>query len=505
MRNLKSIGGIAVLSTLLTSTASFADVTAAEVWGDWQDYFSSFGYDLTATEEMSGDTLTINDLKMSVDLPEDEGTVTVMMSGMAFRNQGDGTVAITIPPVMPLALSIDATSGEDVDMTLNYSQTGFTMIVAGTPEEMTYSYTAAELGISLADLMVDGTAIDTAKLNLMMKNVIGNSVMKVANLRSIAQNFGADLLTYDVGFTDPEGGDGTFAMNGQLADLKFSGDSAIPNEFDPENFANVLRAGFAVTGEFSYGGGNSEFSFSEGSDSASGSSSSTSGSLVVEMDESQLRYGGTANGTKLAMSGSDIPFPISLEMAESAFELMMPISKSDEPQDFGLLIKLGDFAVDEGIWGMIDPTGALPHDPATVVLDLAGKANWLFDIMDPANAEAMGGEAPGQLHALTLKDLQVRIAGADLTGTGDFTFDNTDLETFNGMPKPTGAIDLKLVGGNGLMDKLVAMGMMSEDDAMGARMMMGLFARPGDGEDTLTSKIEINEEGHVMANGQRLQ
>ena len=36
------------------------------------------------------------------------------------------------------------------------------------------------------------------------------------------------------------------------------------------------------------------------------------------------------------------------------------------------------------------------------------------------------------------------------------------------------------------------------------RMMMGLFAVPT-GEDTLTSVIEVNDQGHVLANGQRLK
>jgi hypothetical protein len=35
-------------------------------------------------------------------------------------------------------------------------------------------------------------------------------------------------------------------------------------------------------------------------------------------------------------------------------------------------------------------------------------------------------------------------------------------------------------------------------------MMMGLFATPT-GEDELTSTIEVNEQGHLLANGQRLQ
>ena len=36
------------------------------------------------------------------------------------------------------------------------------------------------------------------------------------------------------------------------------------------------------------------------------------------------------------------------------------------------------------------------------------------------------------------------------------------------------------------------------------RMMMGMFARSV-GDDELSSKIEINDQGHVIANGQRIQ
>ena len=55
-----------------------------------------------------------------------------------------------------------------------------------------------------------------------------------------------------------------------------------------------------------------------------------------------------------------------------------------------------------------------------------------------------------------------------------------------------------------IVDKLVAMGLIPEDQAMGARMMMGMFAVPS-GEDELTSKIEFKEDGGVYANGQRIQ
>jgi hypothetical protein len=154
---------------------------------------------------------------------------------------------------------------------------------------------------------------------------------------------------------------------------------------------------------------------------------------------------------------------------------------------------------------MLDPQSILPRTPATVNLVADGKANFLIDIMDPDNEENMNVEVPGQLHALNLKEFQVKLGGADLTADGAFTFNNDDLETFDGMPAPTGAINLKLVGGNGLLDNLIKMGYVPEDQAMGTRMMMGLFAVAGDGEDTLTSKIEVNGDGSILANGQRLK
>ena len=49
------------------------------------------------------------------------------------------------------------------------------------------------------------------------------------------------------------------------------------------------------------------------------------------------------------------------------------------------------------------------------------------------------------------------------------------------------------------------MGYLPEDQAMGMRMMMGMFAVPGDGEDVLTSTIQVKPDGQILANGQRLR
>ena len=74
-----------------------------------------------------------------------------------------------------------------------------------------------------------------------------------------------------------------------------------------------------------------------------------------------------------------------------------------------------------------------------------------------------------------------------------------------GFPKPVGSVDIMLEGANGLIDRLVAMGFVPDEQAMGARMMLGLFGVPGNSPDTLSSTIEFNEDGQILANGQRIR
>jgi hypothetical protein len=330
--------------------------------------------------------------------------------------------------------------------------------------------------------------------------------MTKTDLRSYEQTLTSASLDYDFGVTDPEGkGEGSF--KGALQGLTFNGTTSIPDGTESADMAALLRNGLSASGRFDFAGGNSAISGRERRDSFAMESASQGGSISFDMSDAGLTYDVRQNQTELNISGSDIPFPLALSMAETGFKLMVPVTKSDEEQDFGLAVFLRDFDVPEVLWGMVDPTGALPHDPATIAIDLAGKAKLAFDMFDPASMEAIdkGELAPGELNALSVNALEVSVAGAELTGTGDFTFNNDDLETYDGMPAPSGEANLKLVGANTLLDTLISMGLVSDSDAMGARMMMGLLAVPGDGEDTLTSKIELTEDGQIKANGQRIK
>lgn len=498
---------LALPVTLLMSQGAFADVSAAQVWGDWKQYMESFGYEITAEETTSGDDVTVNELSMSMLIPDEAGKMTMTMGPLTFAQNGTD-VDIIMPADMPLTFSGTPTAAgkPPMKMTFNYKQTGHTLKVSGAPEEMTYDYVAASVALTLQELLADGETYgpENAKVDVTITGINSTTTMKVGEMRSYSQSGAIEALDYDINIDNPQEPVKVMLVGGTTG-ITFDGSGDIPtNVADASDMAAMIKAGFAIAGTFNYGAGTTQMNVTDPANGDfSATTSSDGGNLGVNMGATALGYTGEQNNLKMSVKVANLPFPVDLSMVKGAFNLGMPLAASEEPQDFVFGLTLGDFVMSDLIWSIFDPTSQLPRDPATVEVGLTGKAKLLIDIMDPE--AAAGADVPGELQTLTVNNILVDAVGAKLEGSGDFTFDNTDTTTFPGMPKPVGAVNLALAGGNGLMDKLVAMGLLPEEQAMGARMMMGLFAVPGDAPDTLKSTVEFTQDGQVLANGQRIK
>ena len=489
---------------MLVTQAAWADLTPAQVWGDWKQYMQGMGYTISANETANGADLMVSDISMSLSLPDNAGDMSMSMGSLNFVQNG-AAVNVVMPEVMPF--TINASDGSEAfSMQFEFAQNGHNMTASGTPDEPTYAYSADNVSMSLIQLEAEGQTYGpaNAKVAVNATGVQSTTTMKLGELRNYQQTGAFETMDYDIAIDNPEE-PVKFKMSGNLAGVSFDGGGAVPLQIlDTSDMASMLKAGFAVSGQFNYGSGAMVIDVTDpDTGNFAAESSSQGGSLGVVMNAKELAYNGAQSNVSMNVRSAQLPFPVEMSMAQSGFNLAMPISASDDVQDFAFGITLGDFVMSDLIWSIFDPTAQLPRDPATVELDLTGKAKMVIDIMDPeATAQA---EVPGELHAMTLGKLLVSAAGATLQGDGDFTFDNTDMTTYPDIPKPIGAINLALAGGNGLMDKLVAMGLLPEEQAMGARMMMGLFAVPGDAPDTLKSTVEFNEAGQILANGQRIK
>lgn len=496
------------LALFVASGPALADLTAPQVWDGMESALQGFGYSITATETPTGNGLGLTDVVMRFEAPEDNATVEVRIDSIDLVETGDGSVTMTFPASMPITIDA-APEGEDtVKMVLDYTNSGLELLVSGTPGNMTYTYSADKLSMALTEFAINGAPVsrEEARFDLVLDAVAGSTVTATTDGTDITQTIEAAAVRYDLAFNDPDSDDAAL-VSGSMATLFLSSATTLPEGFDPNDPKALSAGGFSAEGTMGYSDGEMQFAVTEPSGTTSGTTQTGTVRFEFEMDNTALRYDVASTDQAFALSGPDMPLPVDVTMAESAFRITAPIAKAEEPQDMALGLTLRGFEMSDLLWNVFDPGAALPRDPATIALDLTGQVTPFFNLFDPeqmAMLDATGG-TPGELNALSLNNLTVEAAGAKLAGSGSFTFDNDDLQTFGGVPRPNGEVNLTLDGANTLIDKLIAMGLLTSEDAMGARMMMSMFAVPGDGPDSLKSTLTINDQGHVLANGMRIQ
>lgn len=502
MTSWKTLAGTTGLAAILLAQSAAADVTPEQVWADLKGYMEGYGYQVMSSDSMSGDTLTVSDISMTVPIPEDDTSITLTMPEIVFTGNG-GAVDVAWPAEMPVTFLID--EGE-VKATLLYETTDLAMTVSGDPGATSWTYSAASTRVSLSDLVVDGETIgrDIGRGELVLTGMSGTSTMATGEMRDIEQSMTFDKMTYDIAARDPDDAESTLLFKGHLDGLTYSSTGSLPLKIDPED-PMALMSVMEMDASFEYGGGSTQFNFVEDDEAVNFASSSTGGTFDMKMNPQAWSYDVLMRGYDVQVQGGEIPFPVALKAGEIGGNIALPVAKTEEPTDVAAGVNLTDFEMNDLIWNIFDPGAQLPRDPATIRIDLTGKARMLFDLFDPAQQEAMAmSDMPAEVHQLSLNTLVIDAVGAMLTGSGAFTFDNSDMQSFPGMPRPQGVLNAELSGANALLDKLVAMGLIPEDQAMAGRMMMGMFAVPA-GDDKMTSKIEINEQGHILANGQRIQ
>jgi len=202
-----------------------------------------------------------------------------------------------------------------------------------------------------------------------------------------------------------------------------------------------------------------------------------------------------------------MPIPVDISLKNGNYGFTVPILKQMQSQNFGLRLGFSDLQIAQDLWELLDPNNNLKNGPINAKIAFSGKAKLLEnlielrpDIYEDNNLNPI----PFEVDEMFLEKLDLSLMGTSLQGEGSVSLDNEDLTTFAGFPKPVGSFEFVLSGINGLVDKLISSGFIDSDTGMGARMMLSMFTIPT-GEDELSSKIEFNSLGHILANGQRLR
>ncbi|WP_102225502.1 DUF2125 domain-containing protein [Acidimangrovimonas sediminis] len=510
---MRILAGTVAVAALFAATAARADVTAEQVWDQWKEVAANGGQTITATsQDKKGDTLRLKGVKTVAE--HDSGaSFTGTLDEVDLREMGDGSVQITMSPDYPVVFDAEGDDGKSMHMTLNIHQQGLKITATGSPGDTRYDIDAPEITFDLPNVEADGRRADL-KASGKLTALKASYAIKGSDTMHVSSTFAARHLTVALSATKPEdkGGDtgagagtgaggGTLTFNAEAKDLGGSSESTMIKGTSMNMMDAALKAGATVDAKMGVGSMTYDFAVDENGKQTQGNGSVADGKLTVGLSKERMHYGTSSGASDLTLSGSEMPVPkVSLALAKTAFDMVLPLMKDDAKQPFSLMLALGGVKPSDEIWSMIDPGNVLPHDPAELEVDLGGMVTLARDLFGTETATAPM-DPPGQIDSVDIRKVHVAAAGADLSGTGAFTFDNS----MGPQPVPEGSVDLTLKGGMELIDNLVKMGFVPEDQAAGTKMMLGLFAKPGDGPDTMTSKIEVKKDGQILANGQRIK
>jgi hypothetical protein len=491
----------AAIVALLTASPALADITAQEVWESWKSSAGGFGQTLSAGSEQAADgTLTLDDVTSEIAFPE--GTASSSIDRVVMQDQGDGTVRITLEGAYTVRLDTQPEDGPPVAMAFDIAAPGMEMIASGSAADTTYDYGADSLSLVLAELQIAGAPAE-GSMEITMEQPAGLYRVADGDGMAVDSTLDAAQLLIALDMVAPDGSGNRIAINADYADFSTASSMSAQDGATMEDPEAFVSGAITLTAEYGHGGGGYMLDGTGADGAMSFSSRSTGGNMLFSIDERGLSLSMGNTGVEMAASGAQIPFPeLTLAADEIAGVVALPLQQADEASELALELTLDGLTVSDMLWAMVDPSGALPRDPATLLIDIGGLVRLTADLTDEA---AMNAPVPPvDFEALDLENLTLSIAGATLTGSGGFDFSQAPEGAIPGMPGVAGTANLRLEGGNTLLDTLVAMGLVPEDQAGMARMMMGALARPV-GDDALETEIELGPDGSIRANGNQLR
>lgn len=501
---------------LLASTQVVsAEITADDVWSNLQAAASSIGGTLSGTVARNGSGVDISGMTTSFMLPFGLGNVQLIQPELTLREAGDGTVDMVYPSDITYQFTADIPDEGVFSGTFVISAPTMSVTASGAPGAITYAYSADAITGKLTDWSVPEGASDEltgfdATVELELTGYSGTSTVTEGDLIEMVSDAVLGSQKFNMTWTGPEGEAGQ--SQASMDSMDVSGKFTMPAAgADIMNLAAAIQAGMSVALEStSKNYVTSQTQTLNGAPVLEQSSTTDISSSRATLDTDGLKISGeTGKYVINYLMPEMLPLPVQLNGEEMTAKMELPLQAGDAPQPFVFGMHLGGLELSEQLWGMFDPAAAIPRDPADVTLDLSGTMRNMVDLLNiPVLMSTVeGGGMPAQAESLDINDITISAAGVLAKAAGALTFDNADLASYGGMPKPVGEVGVTLKGANGLIDTLVQMGLMTDQDAAGARMGMAMVARPDPsaGEDVLTSQFVFTEEGGILANGMQLK
>jgi hypothetical protein len=478
---------VALMAAHAIAAPAMAQITPEDVWQNWQVASAAMGQTLiAASTSREGATLTISDVTIAS--ANDGVTVQGNLDQILMQDQGDGTVLVTMPPQYPLRMTMPSDTAQPTQLDILIAQEDFTMLASGAPNELRYDLTAPTVTVTLARIEGQDTSAANLTVTATLSDISGSYTTRsdAGAMTADTDIAVAGLALAVIGANAADQSE--LRLTAAMLGLGVKATGALMGAISPVSVAMLNSTSDLRSDQVEF---DLEIVDPLGATTIKGTGAE--GMVSAKIAEGAMQYSTSQNMLNVVVNAPTIPLPdLGITLQQAAISVMSPLIPTDTAEPFAFEVALRNLALSDQLWAIFDPTAALPRDPINLVIETEGMAK--------INSGAAGQAYPAEVETLNLKTLEMNIAGAELSGSGQTTFAPDE----GGTPNPSGVFDLSLLGANGLMGKLVDGGFLSVEALTFPRMMLAMVATPAaDGSDSYSAKIEIRDKA-VFANGQML-
>ena len=500
---------IAFLIFSASSSQSWAQMNATIVWDEIKNIVSKNGFKISALINQSEKGINITDfslIKKATDTNE-FANVEVDLLDIQFLDRSDGSVEIR--PDYDQEITIKVYEGREVSsFVLKPLSDNTNMIISGEVGAPNVQINSSLIGMQLKeyDLPPRYQGNEFFEASIIFNGMASNQAFAGTKQDSPKSSFQADSINLFLNFDIPAE-QMTGLVSYKLQDILVISrqDNLVSRTSTDLN--NLLENGYNALGSYSVGKGSIEFDLSSPDGNLKGKLASENSNVSSSLTQDGLLFDAYFANGLLKLSSSLLPIPVDISLKKANYGFTVPILKQMGSQNFGLRLGVSDLLIAQDLWRLLDPNNKLSNVPINANIALSGKATLfenLTELPPDIYEENNSNSIPLEVEEMFLEKLNLSLMGTSLQGKGRATLDNEDLITFDGYPKPVGSFEFVFSGVNALIDKLISSEFIDSDTGMGARMMLSMFTIPT-GDDELSSKIEFNSLGHILANGQRLR
>lgn len=491
------LGAFGVVALLVVPTSGVADLSPEALWQEWQSIAAAKDLSIAVERREEGaGRLTLFGLTAQFDAPIGSEAVTLSAPEMQLRATGNDSVTITTPQGMRLLYTADEPSEVNVGLTIDSKD--LTITASGEPTAVAYDWQAPDLTVRLDEATLPGLtdsrfdySLDgfsgsvtgwTADTEPGQVDIVVNSDTAALDYLFAFEEIGREakatssssgnVITFEI--ATPFWKDGEMLEGGSLTQRA----SAVSGQMRNED----LLAGERTVSDVSYEGSQTELTLTK----ARGRLQAT----LAELD---------AKG-----SNSSLPIPeIAFSVSGTDIDLEIPVSQGEAPQDASLKLSLEAIDLEEGLWNVLEPGGALARAPLSVQIDLDAKM-----LVGPT---ARLPQLPEQLESPSFRFTEVKLNLVELsyntatvTGMGTVELLAPPPDSPFLQPTPVGQLDFTLQGIPELLEAVARSGLVPPQQMMGAQMFLGMFTLPQE-DGSLKSRIEAKSTGELIVNGVRLR